>query len=140
VHGYMAMASHALLPHTGEVQIRIEASSVPELFVEAARALAELIAVPAREPPGPWRHVELEARDHEALLVAWLDELIARTELDDLVYCEAQVIELTDRRLRGRIRGMAIGAPRTAVKAATFHQLRIEDDGGTVHATVTLDV
>jgi SHS2 domain-containing protein len=134
------MPSHALLPHTGEVRIRIEASSVYELFAEAARALAELIALPAREPPGPWRQIDLEARDREALLVAWLDELIARTELDALVYCDTEIIELSDQHLRACIRGTPIAEPRTATKAATFHRLRIDEAPGHVLATVTLDV
>jgi SHS2 domain-containing protein len=134
------MGSHALLPHTGEVQIRIEASSLADLFAEAAHALAELVAMPAREPPSPWRSLELAARDREALLVAWLDELIVRTELDDLVYDDAKIIAISDRRLRASIRGTRIAEPRTAVKAATFHRLRIEEDRGAVRATVTLDV
>ena len=134
------MPSHALLPHTGEVRIRLEAGSPAELFTEAARALAELIAEPGRGPPGPWRHVELEARDREALLVAWLDELIARTELDDLVYGDARILELTDHRVRAQVRGARIAALRTAVKAATLHQLHIDQDREAVRATVTLDV
>jgi SHS2 domain-containing protein len=134
------MSSHTLLPHTGELQLRIEAATTSELFVEAAHALAEIMGVPAREPPGSWRHVDLEARDREALLVAWLDELIARTELDDQLYTEATITEFSDHHLRARIRGTPIAATRTVVKAATFHRLRIEEARGAVIARVTLDV
>ena len=131
---------HALLPHTGEVRIRIEARSCEELFAEAARALAELMGVPEREPPGPWQQVALDARDREALLVAWLDELIARTEIDHLLYAEVAIDELSRNQLRARIRGTPIAAPRTAVKAATLHRLHILADRDVVLATVTLDV
>ena len=134
------MALHALLPHTNEVQLRIEAGSLPELFVEAARGLAELMAIPAREPPESWRYLALEADGRDALLVAWLDELIARTEHDDLLYTEAEILELSDGRLRARIRGTPIGSLRTPVKAATFHRLRIDEDRGLVLATITIDV
>jgi SHS2 domain-containing protein len=136
----VAMPSHELLPHTGEIQIRIEGTSVIELFAEAARALAEILGVAAREPAGPWQPISLDGHDREAMLVAWLDELIAHTEIDHLLFTEVAIDELSDHRLRARIRGTPIAATRTAVKAATFHQLRIEVVGGHARTTITLDV
>jgi len=134
------MGTHAFQEHVGEVQLRIEAASLEELFAEAARALAELIGTPSDEPSGPWREVTVDARDREALLVAWLDELIARTEIDGLRYAEVVVEGLTAHELRARIRGVPIAESRTAVKAATLHDIRIDSGPGGVSATVVLDV
>jgi SHS2 domain-containing protein len=133
------MPSHELIPHTGEIQVRVEAASLAELFAEAARALAEIMGVAAGEAGG-WQPVSLEARDREALLVAWLDELIARTEIEHLLHTDVVIDELSDRRLRARVRGSPIAETRTAVKAATFHRLRIEVGDGIARATITLDV
>src|SRR5262249_12513532 len=134
------MPAHALLPHPAEIRIRIEAATLAELFGEAARALAEIMGIAAAGPLGPWEDVVLDARDREALLVAWLDELIAPTEIDDLLYADVVIDELSENHLRARIRGRPIAAPRTAVKAATFYRLRIDEDRGMVLATVTVDV
>lgn len=134
------MATHAFQEHTGEVRLRIEAASIQELFVEAARALAELVGTPSHEVPRVWRHVTVDARDREALLIAWLDELIARTEIDQLRYGEVAIDELTPQRLRARIRGLPIAEPRTAVKAATLHGVRIDSGPDGASATVVLDV
>jgi SHS2 domain-containing protein len=134
------VASHAFEEHTGEVRLRLDAATLGELFAEAARALAELVGTPAAEPPGPWRPIAVDGRDRDALLVAWLDELIARTEIDHLRYADVVLDELTPQRLAARIRGTPIAEPRTAVKAATLHGLRIETGPRGATATVVLDV
>ncbi|MBS1117791.1 MAG: hypothetical protein H6Q90_19 [Deltaproteobacteria bacterium] len=134
------MASHALQDHTGEVELLIDGATVNDVFVEAARALADLIGTPAGGLPGEWRAVTIHARDREALLVAWLDELIARTEIDRLRYADVSIDELTPQRLRARVRGTPIGESRTAVKAATLHRIRVDSGPDGASATVVLDV
>jgi SHS2 domain-containing protein len=134
------MASHAFEQHTGEVKVRVDASNPSELFVEAARALAELLGRPRDEPPGEWRHVTATGRDREALLVAWLNELVARTEIDHLLYRDVAIEMLSSTRLDARIRGVPFRETRTAVKAATLHGLRIASGPGGISATIVLDV
>jgi len=111
-----------------------------DLFAEAGRALAEIIGTPAGDPSGTWRRVSVDARDRDALLVAWLNELIARTEIDNQLYTEIEVVDLTATRLDARIRGVPIAEMRTAVKAATMHGLQIGVGARGVSATVILDV
>lgn len=135
------MASHVFEQHTSDVQIRLDAPTLAELFAEAARALAELVAAPAPDAtPGPWREIFLDARDRDALLVAWLNELIARTEIDHQLYADVLIDDLVATRLHARIRGVPIGEPRTAVKAATMHGLRTTVGPSGASGTVILDV
>lgn len=134
------MASHALEPHTGEVKIRIDADSLAELFAEAARALCELLGVAADEAPGEWQRVTVAAHDRESLLVAWLNELVARTEIDHLLYRDVAIDALGATRLAARIRGVPFGETRAAVKAATMHGLRVAAGPGGASATLVLDV
>ena len=135
------MSSHVFEQHPSDVQIRLEAPTPAGLFEQAAAALAELIGAPVpRAVLGPWRTIMLEARDLEALLVAWLNELVARTELDQRLYVEVALDELGPTRLRARVRGAPIRELRTAVKAATMHGLRVEAGPRGAVATVILDV
>jgi SHS2 domain-containing protein len=130
-------------PHTGEVQIRIEGSSLPELFEEAGYALAELMLgeeLPETPPDAEQEFVMLEAADTEALLVDWLSELISRADVNKRVYTHLVVDELSERTLRARIRGYTPTVLKTAVKAATFHGLEILEHEDRFTATVVLDV
>jgi len=136
-------ASHVFQDHTAEVLLRVEAPSLAELYAEAGRALAELLADdPAAVRCGEPERVAVEAADREALLVAWLDELVYRAETRGRVYPVIEVERVTDRMLAATIRGGPPGTWRTAVKAATWHRLRVAeaDDGQGFWATVVLDV
>jgi SHS2 domain-containing protein len=130
-------------PHTGEVQIRLEGSSLPELFEEAGYALAELMLgeeLPQTPPEAEQEYVTLEAADTEALLVDWLNELISRGDMTKRVYTHLVVDDLADGKLRARLRGQTPSVLKTAVKAATFHGLEIREHEDRFTATVVLDV
>lgn len=133
-------ARHWLAEHTGELEIRLAAPSLGELFAEAGRALAEVMAGASVTATGAARGVSLRAPDREALLVAWLDELLFLAERDKMVYGELRIERVTDRELVATVRGAAVTDLRTQVKAATFHGLRIVEAGDGFTATVILDV
>lgn len=136
---------HSWEEHTGEVLLEVTAPTPEELFAQAGRALAELLAGkeqltlhPATDT-GP-ESVVVDARDREALLVAWLNELVWRSETNKRVYSDFTVESVDDHRLVATVRGFEPNFIRTAVKAATLHRLRIQHDGDQLHATVVLDV
>jgi SHS2 domain-containing protein len=127
--------------HTGEVEMHLEGESLAELFEAGARGLAELLAEDAHGPPtGPDEHVTLAASDPEALLVDWLNELVYRGEVHKRVYADVTIQRIDGRALSAIIRGREPTAPRTAVKAATWHGLRVRPRERGYEATVVLDV
>jgi SHS2 domain-containing protein len=132
---------HAFEEHTGEVRLRVEAPTLEGLFEEAARAMAELMLDtrpgPADEPP---EAVSLVARDPEALLVDWLNELIFLSETRKRIYTDVRVQRATDTALEATVRGVLPETLGTAVKAATLHGLRITRSPQGYAATVVLDV
>jgi SHS2 domain-containing protein len=139
----MAPCTYHFEPHTAEVQVRLESTDLPELFEEAGYALAELmLGEEKREAPPDAKeeHVTLEAGDTEALLVDWLNELISRSDARKQVYTDFTVEHLADGKLRASIRGLTPPVLKTAVKAATFHGLEVEEHEAGVSATVVLDV
>jgi SHS2 domain-containing protein len=137
----MDAARHRFVEHTGELELVLEAPDLPSLFEEAARALADLMAEDAGGPPtAPPEHVELAAADRASLLVDWLNELVYRADVAKRVYHDVHVVRATDRALRATLRGREPTAPRTAVKAATWHRLSVRETAVGLAATVVLDV
>lgn len=136
-----AAARHSFEDHTGEVRLRLEAPTLAALFEEAALGLAELmLEAPSGADEEPEQSVTVEARDCEALLVAWLNELVFLSETRGRVYTEARVHSVSDTRLEASVRGVFTETLRTAVKAATLHGLRVEQSARGFTATVVLDV
>jgi SHS2 domain-containing protein len=137
-----ADASHVLVDHTGEVELRLRAPTLSALFVEAGRAVAELMLGEDREPaPGaPVESVVVQAPDRDALLVAWIDELVYRADTRKTVFTRFAITHITATELAADLRGVPEPTLKTAIKAATYHRLSITDHDGGVTATVVLDV
>jgi SHS2 domain-containing protein len=136
-----SVSTHSFEEHTGEVLLRILAPSLPQLFVEAGLALADLMA--EQRAPSSRESAEtvvIRAPDREALLVEWLNELIFRAETQQKIYDHIHITRLSDNELRGQIRGAFPERLRTSVKAATFHRLKIQPEVNGYSATVVLDV
>lgn len=127
--------------HVGEIRLRVEAATLGEVFEESGRALAELSAEVGSKKGSPVEErVEVRARDREALLVAWLNELIFRSETRKLVYDDLHVESVDGHSLVATVRGREPVGARTAVKAATMHDLQVEATPGGFTAVVVLDV
>lgn len=134
-------ASHEFLDHTAELTVRLRAGSAPELFQEAARALAEVTTRGVETEPAPTeRVIELAAPDRAALLVDWLNELVYLAEAERWVPREVEIESLGETTLRARCRGVVLERAATLVKAATLHRLEIRRANGALEADVILDV
>lgn len=135
------MTGYTFEEHTGELEVRLEAPTLAGLFLEAGRALAEVMgATPDAPGSGEQERVRLSAPDPETLLVDWVNELILRAERAKRVMTELRVERATERELEARVRGSEVEALRTQVKAATFHDLRVERGPEGYRATLVLDV
>jgi SHS2 domain-containing protein len=138
------MAWHRFLDHTSEITLHVGAADWPGLLVEAGLGLAELqlrgAATAAEAQDTDWRLLEVSSHDREALLVDWLNEIIFFAETGLWVPQEIEIQEVSDAHLKARVRGLAVEAPPSLVKAATFHDLHVRDLPEGLEAEVILDV
>jgi SHS2 domain-containing protein len=133
--------SRELIEHTGELELRLRAPTVAELFVEAGHAIAELMLGDAVAGPETVHEpVTLTARDQAALLVAWIDELVYRAETQGAVFTRFDVTTAGETELGATIHGAFPASFKILVKAATYHRLRLDPEDGAFVATVVLDV
>lgn len=138
------------LDHTADICVEISGDSVDHLFVEAARALVELVAGPdvrGKREPEP-REVHIEADDEADLLVAWLSEVLfwwdARglflQDFDDFSVAPA---ENSPWQLSASCRPFRPDPDSEfdlEIKAVTYHRLAVERTAGGWRARVVFDV
>lgn len=125
--------------HVGELELHVWGASEPELFVDAARALAELLDEEDAPSRGVTRTVGVEGADRALLFAAWLEELAFLAEVDGFVPERVEAIQLGAGRLRARVRGHR-GSPPHLVKAVTHHRLAFAPEGDGWRAHAVLDV
>jgi SHS2 domain-containing protein len=132
------------LPHTADLAWRLWGKDLPGLFENAGRALSATLTDRRYLRGRVTREVSLTSVDREALLVDWLNHLLYLFDVDGFLGRDFQVESLTDESLEARVTGESFDPARhperTAVKAATFHQLNIVPVKDGWEATVVLDL
>jgi SHS2 domain-containing protein len=104
--------------------MRVWAEDLPSLFAEAARGMNSLAG--ARLAPSPRVRREYKARgpDAESLLVAFLTELVYAQEQENLGFDRVQV-HVSDHQISASLEGAPLELLAKAIKAVTYHNLKI---------------
>lgn len=123
-----------ILDHTADVGIIAYGASLNQAFANAARGLFSLITDLDDVEEALSRDIEVTAPDQESLLVAWLNELIYRFDVENILLKRFDVTQLDSTRLKARTYGEKVDSSRhklkTGVKATTYHMLKVEKTNG----------
>jgi protein archease len=145
-------APFEILEHPADVGFLARGASLEELFQNAALALLAIACSPENVQENERRAVFARATDLEGLLYAWLAEILAIADAEQLVFRRVAVARIQPPgaapAVSGEVAGTAFGekfdrarhAAGTYVKAVTWHQLRIENSAQGWTARVFLDV
>jgi SHS2 domain-containing protein len=129
---------------TADVGIMAWGDSLEELFANAARGMFALMIEPGTARPADVLPVEADGTDLPSLLVAWLNELLYRCEVEEMAPADARVLAVGSGRVRGELAGEPVDRGRHRfkglVKAATYHLLECRKEGNRWHARVVFDV
>ncbi len=137
------MARFEVVDHTADVGLIAYGSTIEEVFVNAAYGMFSLIADLDQVEERLERRIETEAPDQEELLVTWLNELLYFFDAESLLFKRFEISRLDQNWLEARAFGEKVDLGRhklkTAVKAATYHMLRLEQGNG-LRAYIIFDV
>ncbi len=117
---------------------------MPRLFEQAAEALTFILTDPETIRIKETRKLLLEAKTDEELLITWLNELVYLFDTEALLFKTYAILSVRDHQLEALAQGEIYAEGRhpikTAVKAATYHQLKIEHHQGVWTAQVIFDL
>jgi SHS2 domain-containing protein len=127
------------ISHTADWSARVWAPDVPSLFAEAARAMNTLAGTVIGEDPRLKRTFESEGPDSESLLVAFLSELVYYQEQENLAF-DVFEVQVKSGRLKAEMEGGQIVSSDKAIKAVTYHNLKIEKSARGYEVVIVFDV
>ncbi len=127
------------IPHTADWSARVWAQDLPALFAESARAMNSLAGTVIATSPRLKRTFETESPDAESLLIAFLSELVYYQEQQNLAFDIFQV-EVTGTKLKVEMEGAQVVSSDKAIKAVTYHNLKIEKTKRGFETTIVFDV
>jgi SHS2 domain-containing protein len=139
-----------ILEHPADVGFLAYGATLAELFENAALAMCSLACAPEKIEDRERREITAAASDVESLLYAWLAEILAIADAEQLVFQSVSVTELREPSASssGEVRGTARGekfnrerhAAGTYIKAVTLHQFTVERTAEGYRARVYLDL
>jgi SHS2 domain-containing protein len=127
------------ISHTADWSVRVWAQDLPSLFVEAASAMHSLSGTVIGTGERVKRTFETEAPDPESLLVAFLSELLYYEEQENLAF-ERFDLRVAGQWLKAEMEGAQIISSEKAIKAVTYHDLKIERTPQGLETTIVFDV
>lgn len=140
----MKMERYEEIPHTADLAARIFGKNIPELFENAAFAMFDMMAdIKGQAPSGKCQVVKVKATDTEGLLIAWLNELLYLSYEKKIFFRDFKITSLKNNELMGEASALVFSGRedrKAEIKAATYHDVKIEKAGGRYEVTVVFDV
>ncbi len=150
---------YKVLPHPADIRLEITASCKEDLFKGALEGMAYIIQPNVSQKSILKKEqIEIHSLDINALLVDFLNEVLAKSDIYNSVFDNIKIEKLTDNYFE-RSKKQGSGAKRTAsyikgiiegrnvkefskeIKAATYHQLNInQDKNGNWKAIILFDI
>ncbi len=122
---------YQLIEHTGDIGIQVFGVSVEELFENAGFTLFDIMTNMQEVQSIVNYEIEVTGNDREELLVNWLSELNYIFQTQYVLFRDFKVLNMNEKHLKaiviGEIRDPERHPVWMEIKAATFHQLKIEE-------------
>jgi len=138
------MKRYDIVDHTADIGIRAYGKSLEELFVNAAYGMFDIIADLDGLKTSTSVKINLKAPNAEELLITWLDELIYNFYTKQIIFSEFKIAHLTNTNIKAEAFGKHIGDNRsrlnTEIKAATYHDLKIEEKNKNYQVQIIFDI
>jgi SHS2 domain-containing protein len=136
------------LEHMADAYIAAYGKDLAEAFENAAAAMFEVMTDIEKVKPEVEDYVEVEAADEYALLYNWLEELLVKSEINEMLYSKFEISELARTadgfRLKAKIWGEKFNPEKhpqkVGVKAVTYHQMEITKEPGKTTVKFILDI
>jgi SHS2 domain-containing protein len=136
--------NYEIFEHTADIGVRIKGKDLKELFINAGLSLFQISS--RKQFTKNKEHatiiVKLKAESIEELFINWLNELLSLSSAKGLIFHNIKIDHLEDNNLQAHCIGSDIVNYKVniEIKAATYHQLKININDKGCQTEVILDV
>lgn len=134
------MKDYEILEHPTDLKIRAFGKTKEELFSNMLKGMFLGAGAKIENRKKVSRKIKIKSADEQSLLVDFLSEALAQSDINNEVYFEAEFEKLTGTGLVGKIFGSPVKSFGTEIKAVTYHGLEIKKVSDGWKATVLFDI
>lgn len=125
--------------HMADWSLHVWAPDLAGLLEQAAKGMADLSGIKAKDGERVKRAIRVESTDAEGLLVNFLGELLHLMDREGLVF-DSFKLTVAENVLQATMEGSPISERKKEIKAVTYHNLKIEKKTKGLEAEIVFDV
>jgi len=144
------MKTYEIIDHTADIGIKVYGRNLEELFLNAAKAMFEIMLEAAnkkpifRKPEHKKFLLNKQGNNIEETFVFWLSELLYLFSTQGLIMEKADINRLDSSCIQAEVEGRIFNPKfcriKTEIKAVTYHELEIKETPQGYEAQVIFDV
>jgi SHS2 domain-containing protein len=133
---------YKILPHLADIRLKITASCKEDIFKGALEGMAYIIQPNvSQKSVSKKEQIEIHSLNINTLLADFLNEVLAKSDIYNSIFDNIKIEKLTDDCIKGIIEGRNIKEFSKEIKAATYHELNInQDKNGDWKAIILFDI
>lgn len=131
-----------IIEHTADVRLLIQGHTEEELFQNAVAGVMHVVKrdVP-KKPPVDFEKVQAEGGDVYTLLINFLNEVLAQTQIKKKIYGRVKFLRFSVTGLEAQVFGALVESFDEDVKAVTYHGGDIKRNArGILQTEIVLDI
>lgn len=140
--------SYKLLEHEADVGVLGIGDTLEKSFEEGAKAMFSIMVDIKKIIPKLKVEIQVEAKDEASLFVEWLNELLAKRDIEDMFFSKFKVEKIKKSNKGYSLKANAFGEKmdlnkhkiKLEVKAATYSGLKIEKKNNKYYTQCVVDV
>ena len=122
-------SQYTILEHTADLKLRARGENFPDTLTHLVGGLLDILFETAPQGSRKSQRLVIEAWDRQSLVVNFLNELLYLVEEDHIRPTGIRMIEVKDHGLTATLEWQKLQElPAYDIKAATYHDLVVEDD------------
>jgi SHS2 domain-containing protein len=127
---------------TSDVMFEVYGKTLKEVFENAAEAMFKVICQIDKVKPSKHVLIKAEGETASELMIAWLQELIAAVDIEEMFFSKFEVLEISEKHVKARCWGEPLSQEKgeTVVKAVTYYKYLFEKTPEGYLARVVLDI
>ncbi|MCX2720767.1 archease [Lentiprolixibacter aurantiacus] len=117
------------LPHTADIRMRLEASSLPELFQEGLLGMSGILKEKFCEREKELSlqiPINISATDPGCLMVDFLSEVLSVSYTEKAIFCRMELTALSETNISAKIYGAPYSELDEEIKAVTYHEAEVK--------------
>lgn len=138
------MRHYKLLPHTADIRLKVEASTIENLFLAALDGMAEIIKpnfCTQTKDHSLQTTMEISSVDSTALIIDFLSGILMYSQINKAVYCHATFETLESNTLQATIFGTPVDSFDEDIKAVTYHEAEVKkNEAGNWETVIIFDI